>query len=242
MPGCAICTFTLPSGRRCGVPALRGRAFCRHHDRSPRRIVQDNLAAKMARYRRELEAMDLPRLFDALLEKLDLIQAIIPAYPEAQLILLVATSASPCSCRTTLRMSRPIARAPIRRILSHEELEKFAIQSHSQDEREGRRVAPQNHCRRSALSDLRVPTGQRSVARHVKCRVTSMRWGKPRQGRHIDVVWMQLDSHEPEETTTESIRWDKSGIYRTESNRNTKFHTCNHIADQPKTKPRASMR
>ena len=89
--GCAICTFTLPSGRRCGAVALRGRAFCYHHDRSPRRIAQDTLEVKLARYRRELDAMDLPRLLNTLLEKLDLIRAIIPAFPEAQLILAVAS-------------------------------------------------------------------------------------------------------------------------------------------------------
>ena len=125
--GCAICTFTLPAGRRCGVPALRGRAFCRHHERSPRRIVQDNLEAKMARYRRELEAMDLPRLLDALLEKLDLIQAIIPAYAETRLVLGVA------SCRLAVLMSNYFEDAPAPSaepdptgIMSYEELEKFA--------------------------------------------------------------------------------------------------------------------
>jgi hypothetical protein len=90
--GCAICTFTLPSGRRCGAIALRGRAFCYHHDRSRRRIAQGALDVKLARYRRELDAMDLPRLLNALLEKLDRIHAIVPAYPEVQLILAVATS------------------------------------------------------------------------------------------------------------------------------------------------------
>jgi hypothetical protein len=90
--GCAICTFTLPSGRRCGAIALRGRAFCHHHDRSPRRIAQDTLNVKLSRYRRELDAMDLPRLLNALLEKLDLIRAIIPAYPEARLVLAVVSN------------------------------------------------------------------------------------------------------------------------------------------------------
>ncbi len=90
--GCAICTFTLPSGRRCNAVSLRGRSFCRHHERSPRRIAQDTLNVRLARYRRELDTMDLPRLLNALLEKLDLIRAIIPAYPEAQLILAVASN------------------------------------------------------------------------------------------------------------------------------------------------------
>jgi len=126
-PGCAICTFILPARRRCGVPALRGRAFCRHHERSPRRIVQDNLEAKMARYRRELESMDLPRLLDALLEKLDLLRAIIPGYPETRLVLGVA------SCRLAVLMSNYFEDAPAPSvepdptgILSYEELEKFA--------------------------------------------------------------------------------------------------------------------
>jgi hypothetical protein len=91
MPGCAICTFTLPSGRRCNAIALRGRAFCHHHDRSKRRIAQDALDVRLARYRRELDVMDLPRLLNALLEKLDLIRAVIPSYPEVQLILNVAS-------------------------------------------------------------------------------------------------------------------------------------------------------
>ena len=78
---------TLPAGRRCGAVALCGRAFCYHHDRSPRRIAQDTLNVKLARYRRELESMDLPRLLEALLEKLDLISTIIPGYPEATLIM-----------------------------------------------------------------------------------------------------------------------------------------------------------
>ena len=123
--GCAICTFTMPTGRRCGAVALRGRAFCHHHDRSRRRIAQDALDVKLARYRRELDAMDLPRLLNALLEKLDLIHAIIPAYPEAQLILGLA------SCRLAELMSRyfddgpaPSADPDPSAIL--EELEKFA--------------------------------------------------------------------------------------------------------------------
>jgi hypothetical protein len=127
MPGCAICTFTLSTGRRCGVPALRGRAFCRHHYRSPRRIAEDNLKVKLTRYRRELEAMDLPRLLQALLEKLDLIHAIIPAYPEAQLILAVA------SYRLAELLSNYFEQAPHSStdadplaILSGEELERFA--------------------------------------------------------------------------------------------------------------------
>lgn len=90
MPGCAICTFTLPNGRRCNAIALRGHSLCRHHF-SRRRPLQDHIEAKLARYRRELDAMDLPRLVNALLDKLDLIRAIIPAYPEAQLILGVAS-------------------------------------------------------------------------------------------------------------------------------------------------------
>ena len=125
MPGCAICTFTMPNGRRCGAVALRGRAFCHHHDRSPRRIAQDTLNVRLARYRRELDAMDLPRLLNALLEKLDLIHAIIPAYPEAQLILGLA------SCRLAELLSGyiddgsaiPANPAPSDLL---EELEKFA--------------------------------------------------------------------------------------------------------------------
>ena len=89
--GCVICTFTLPSGRRCSGPALRGHSFCRHHVSCRRRILQDNIDVRLARYRRELDAMDLPRLFHALLEKLDRISAIIPAYPEAWLIVALAS-------------------------------------------------------------------------------------------------------------------------------------------------------
>jgi hypothetical protein len=125
--GCAICTFTLPTGRRCGAIALRGRAFCYHHDRSPRRIAQDTLDIKLARYRRELESMDLPRLLEALLEKLDLLQAILPGYPEARLILGVA------SCRLAVLLSNYFSDAPAPppesdpyRILTQEELEAFA--------------------------------------------------------------------------------------------------------------------
>jgi hypothetical protein len=128
--GCAICNFTLPSGRRCASIALRGRAACRHHERSPRRIVQDSLEAKMARYRRELDSMDMPRLLEALLEKLDLICAIIPPYPEARLILGVA------SCRLAALMSNYFDNAPDAAhaaqfqsdpsaILTYDELEKF---------------------------------------------------------------------------------------------------------------------
>ena len=90
MPGCAICTFTLPNGSRCAAVALRGHSLCRHHF-NRRRPLQDQVEVKLARYRRELDAMDLPRLLNALLEKLDLIRAIIPAFPEAQLILGVAS-------------------------------------------------------------------------------------------------------------------------------------------------------
>lgn len=88
--GCAICTFTFPTGRRCGAVALRGHGLCRHH--FSRRLLQDHMDVKLARYRRELDAMDMPRLLNALLEKLDLIRALIPAYPEAQLILAVTSN------------------------------------------------------------------------------------------------------------------------------------------------------
>jgi len=89
--GCALCTFTLPLGRSCAAVALRGCAFCRHHVAGPRRILQDAVEAKLARYRRELDAMDLPRLLEALLEKLDLVRAAVASYPEAQLIVAVAS-------------------------------------------------------------------------------------------------------------------------------------------------------
>jgi hypothetical protein len=125
--GCAICAFTLPSGHRCGAVALRGRAFCYHHDRSPRRIAQDTLDVKLARYRRELDTMDLPRLLNALLEKLDRIHAIVPAYPEVQLIVTVASS------RLAALLSDHFEDAPAASpkadppaILGHEELERFA--------------------------------------------------------------------------------------------------------------------
>jgi len=127
MPGCAICTFTMPSGRRCGAVALRGRAFCYHHDRSPRRIAQDTLSVKLARYRRELDAMDLPRLLEALLEKLDLLRAAIASYPEAQLIVAVA------SHRLAVLLSNyfedPSAQSPDHdpvTMLTDTELERFA--------------------------------------------------------------------------------------------------------------------
>ncbi len=125
--GCAICTFTLTTGRRCAAIALRGHAFCYHHDRSPRRIAQDTLDVKLARYRRELQSTDLPRLLEALLEKLDLLPAVLPGYPEARLILGVA------SCRLAVLLSNYFAEAPAPssesdpyRILTQEELEAFA--------------------------------------------------------------------------------------------------------------------
>ena len=127
MPGCAICTFTMPSGRRCNGIALRGRNFCYHHDRSRRRIAQDTLSVKLARYRRELDAMDLPRLLNTLLEKLDLLRAVIASYPEAQLIVAVA------SLRLSLLLSNYLddaaAQSPSHdpvTILTDAELERFA--------------------------------------------------------------------------------------------------------------------
>ena len=88
--GCAICTFTFATGRRCKAVALRGHSVCRHHFK--RRPLQDRIDTRLSRYRRELDSMDLPRLLNALLDKLDLIHAIIPAYPEAQLALAVASN------------------------------------------------------------------------------------------------------------------------------------------------------
>lgn len=124
--GCAICTFTLPTGRRCASIALRGRSFCRHHVASRPRIAQDSLEAKMARYRRELDSMDMPRLLEALLEKLDLLRAIVPGYAETRLILGVA------SCRLAALMSNYFESAPAASvesdpsaILTYEELERF---------------------------------------------------------------------------------------------------------------------
>jgi len=165
MPGCAICTFTLPSGRRCGAVALRGRAFCYHHDRSPRRIAQDTLDVKLARYRRELEGMDLPRLLEALLEKLDLIQAILPGYPEARLILGVA------SCRLAVLMSNyfegpqaPPAESDPYRILTQEELETFAdslIRSQTESSR-GNNLEPMRKVKFSDRNELAGHSGIKS--------------------------------------------------------------------------------
>ena len=125
MPGCAICTFTLPNTRRCNAIALRGHSLCRHHFN--RRPQQDQLEVRLARYRREIDSMDLPRLLNALLDKLDLIRAVIPAYPEAQLILAVATN------RLAVILSNyfdePAEGSPDSdplAVLGHEELEKFA--------------------------------------------------------------------------------------------------------------------
>jgi hypothetical protein len=126
--GCATCTFTLPSGRRCAAVALHGRAFCRHHVAGRRRILQDAVETRLARYRRELDAMDLPRLLEALLEKLGLISAIIPGYPEATLIVghtaqRLATLLSNCFEEE----SSPVAlERDLAAILNYEELEKFA--------------------------------------------------------------------------------------------------------------------
>jgi hypothetical protein len=109
------------------VPALRGRAFCRHHVASRARIIQDTLEVKLTRYRRELDSMDLPRLLNALLDKLDLLRAIIPAYPEAQLILAVASN------RLAIVLSNYFQDDPADSpdadplaILGREELERFA--------------------------------------------------------------------------------------------------------------------
>jgi hypothetical protein len=111
--GCAICTFTLPAGRRCGAVALRGRAFCYHHDRSPRRIAQDTLDIKLARYRRELESMDLPRLLEALLEKLDLSRPSFPATRKLVSFLALPPAVWPCSCRITSPTHPRRLRSPI---------------------------------------------------------------------------------------------------------------------------------
>ncbi|MBV8631709.1 MAG: hypothetical protein JOZ83_12335 [Silvibacterium sp.] len=127
MPGCAICTFTLPDGNRCNAIALRGHAFCRHHNRSPRRIAQDALDVRLARYRRELDAMDLPRFLNALIEKLDLISAVIPAYPEAQLILAMAAHRFALILSNYFDHASESGSEPdLLAILGHEELEKFA--------------------------------------------------------------------------------------------------------------------
>lgn len=121
--GCAICSFTLPAGRRCGAVALRGHALCRHHF-NRRRLLQDHLDVKLARYRRELDAMDLPRLLNALLDKLDLIRAVISSYPEAQLILALASN------RLAVLLSNYFDDASPETdpfaMFSQEELEKFA--------------------------------------------------------------------------------------------------------------------
>ncbi|MBV8674128.1 MAG: hypothetical protein JOZ33_11885, partial [Acidobacteriaceae bacterium] len=111
--------------RRCNAIALRGHSLCRHHFN--RRPQQDQLEVRLARYRRELDAMDLPRLLNALLDKLDLIRAVIPAYPEAQLILAVAAN------RLGIIMNNHFDDAPETSchpdplsLLSPDELEKFA--------------------------------------------------------------------------------------------------------------------
>src|SRR5271156_4192199 len=165
MPGCAICTFTLPTGRRCAAIALRGRAFCYHHDRSPRRIAQDTLNVKLARYRRELGGMDLPRLLEALLEKLDLLHAVIPGYPEARLILGVA------SCRPAVLMSNyfegaqaPPAEPDPSRLLTYEELELFAdtlIQSQTESSR-GNNLEPIRKVKFSDRNELAGHSGIKS--------------------------------------------------------------------------------
>jgi hypothetical protein len=129
MPGCAICTFTLPNGRLCNAVALRGHALCRHHSNArrprPRRLWEDQLQNRLSRYRCELDAMDLPRLLDALVDKLDLIRTAIPAYPEAQLILTVANNRllallDSCFAEEAAGSPDPLS------IFSREELERYA--------------------------------------------------------------------------------------------------------------------
>jgi hypothetical protein len=87
MSSLTLCSYTLPTGRLCGQPSLRGDSLCRFHIRSH---AQAGHALAMDKLAHELEAMDLTRLLQTLNRKLDRISCYLRPYHEARLALIVA--------------------------------------------------------------------------------------------------------------------------------------------------------
>jgi hypothetical protein len=92
MPKAArLCQYDLPNGKLCRQVALKDEHVCRHHMRTYRHGMYDITHEEaMERLEADLRAMEIPRLLLALQRKLNPIQSVVRAYPEARLALNIA--------------------------------------------------------------------------------------------------------------------------------------------------------
>jgi hypothetical protein len=78
-----LCTLVMPSGKRCGSPALRGKPFCYHHVRKHRDYTRDlMLVLRFDRLGDQLDAMDTPQLLNFLHQKLATLTKTFRRFPE----------------------------------------------------------------------------------------------------------------------------------------------------------------
>lgn len=86
-----LCQYDLPNGNLCRQVALKGEQVCRHHRRLFRHSEAEMLHDEaMDRLAAQLRSLDLFGLLRALQTKLNRIQSVVRADPEARLALNIA--------------------------------------------------------------------------------------------------------------------------------------------------------
>jgi hypothetical protein len=78
-----LCTRIMPSGKRCGSPALRGKRFCYHHSGKHREFSREHLLCRrFERLRSRLDSMDTAELLLTLHSQLAGLCKTINRFPE----------------------------------------------------------------------------------------------------------------------------------------------------------------
>jgi hypothetical protein len=80
-----LCTLIMPSGNRCGSPALRDQRFCYHHSGSHRlRTREELLGKRLERLGNKLDAMDISELLLFVHHKVESLQKTFNRFPEVR--------------------------------------------------------------------------------------------------------------------------------------------------------------
>lgn len=86
-----LCTRIMPSGNRCGSPALRGKRFCYHHSGKHREFTRERLLCRrFERLRSQLDAMNTAELLVTLHSQLAGLCKTINRFPETAFTLSCA--------------------------------------------------------------------------------------------------------------------------------------------------------
>lgn len=86
-----LCTLILPSGRRCGAPALRGKRFCYHHAGKHLDFTRERrLSLRLERLENQLANTDTAGLLSFLHQQLNTLPKTLSRFPEVSLTLTCA--------------------------------------------------------------------------------------------------------------------------------------------------------